>query len=100
MDHWERHLVRIVVYTKPHGPNGEITCQQCEMTKRKLEARGLEFVEKDIYEHIGFVKDILGLTSAPVVVVALEPVREDTEIVVHDSWAGFRPDKIDEIALA
>lgn len=100
MDHWERHLVRIVVYTKPHGPNGEITCQQCEMTKRKLEARGLEFVEKDIYEHIGFVKDTLGLTSAPVVVVMKEIPPAHSEPVILESWAGFRPDKIDEIALA
>lgn len=68
------------VYTKPD-------CVQCELTKDLLTKKGVPFVIDDITDpgNLAAAK-ALGLTSAPVVVVGTE------------SWAGFRPDKITELA--
>jgi len=66
------------VYTLP-------VCQQCNMTKRSLTQKGIEFESVDLStapDHIvqGF-KD-KGLMAAPIVVTD------------NDAWSGFRPDKI------
>lgn len=68
------------VYTKP-------MCKQCDLTKDRLTAKGIDFEIEDltIPENLEAAK-ALGFMSAPVVMVG------DT------GWAGFRPDKIDELA--
>lgn len=64
-------------------------CQQCKATQRKLDQLGID------YEHIDMSEDPiatqrakeLGYMAAPVVIAG----------DVH--WGGFRPDKIDNLAL-
>jgi glutaredoxin-like protein NrdH len=71
----------ITVYTKP-------SCVQCNATYRALENKGLEYEIFDLSvdeKALETVKE-LGYLQAPVVIT-------DT-----DSWSGFRPDKIDELA--
>lgn len=72
----------VTVYTKPR-------CQPCTATKRRLRDKGVEFVEESILEpgNLAAAK-ALGHLEAPVVVVGRE------------SWSGFRPDLIDELAKA
>lgn len=61
-------------------------CVQCVQTKRLLDAKGIRYVVEDITvpETLAAMKK-LNHMSAPVVVVG------------EESWAGFRPDKIDEL---
>lgn len=84
-------MAKVTVYTK----NG---CVACNFTKQTLEAEGIEFeainiqetptikvdgVDKDAIEYL---RDELGFSSMPVVVAeGLEP------------FAGFQPDKIEEL---
>ncbi|WP_378147823.1 glutaredoxin-like protein NrdH [Cnuibacter sp. UC19_7] len=71
----------ITVYTKP-------SCVQCNATYRALENKGLEYEIFDLSvdeKALETVKE-LGYLQAPVVIT-------DT-----DSWSGFRPDKIEELA--
>lgn len=71
----------ITVYSKP-------ACVQCTATTRELDRKGIS------YEYIDLTKDMkamatvgeLGYRQAPVVVVG------------DDHWAGFRPDKIAQLA--
>lgn len=68
----------VVVYSKDF-------CPQCRFTKEKLEKRGIEFEEKDIYEHIDYIKK-LGYSQAPVVVAGDD-----------NHWSGFRPSQIEQL---
>ena len=75
----------ITVYKTTH-------CSQCMMTKRRLTKRGLEFEEVNLEENpdeLNFVKNVLGYSQAPVVIV------EEENQTRH--WSGFRPDLIDQI---
>lgn len=76
----------IRVYTKP-------SCTQCDATKRRLNEKGFDYEIDDATEE-GNLAAIryLGMGSAPVV------VAEDPEKGYSDMWAGFRPDKIDDLA--
>jgi len=69
----------VTVYTK----NG---CPQCDMTKNVLKGEGIEFTAINVNEDeeaMHYVKDVLELTSMPVVVVdGQEP------------FTGFQPDKL------
>lgn len=72
----------VTVYTK----NG---CPQCEMTKRVLTGEGIEFTAINVEEDeksLDYVKNTLGLTAMPVVVVEGE-----------EPFTGFRPDKLEEL---
>lgn len=71
------------VYTKDR-------CVQCEMTKRLMKAKGIEYIEEDAMDEgnlLAFKE--LGFLAAPV--VAVGESRDDM-------WSGFRPDRINEIA--
>lgn len=74
--------MEVTVYTK-YG------CPQCEFTKRKLTELGIEYstinVEDD-EKAMKHVKEELGFTSMPVVVVEGQ-----------EPFAGFRPDKLEEL---
>lgn len=69
------------VYTKP-------ACVQCDMTKRYLDKAGIEYDTVDITQDPTALDMILGMgfSSAPVV------------ISENGSWAGFQPDRLNELA--
>jgi glutaredoxin-like protein NrdH len=70
----------VTVYTKPN-------CKQCDLTKEALTKKGIPFETEDLTEPANLeAAKSLGFASAPVVMVG------------NDGWAGFRPDKIDELA--
>lgn len=80
MNHNEGDHMTVRVYTKPH-------CSQCDMTKKKLDSLGIPYEVEDLTEEGNLeAAKALGHTSAPVVVVG------------EESWSGFRPDRINEIA--
>lgn len=75
-------MAKVTVYTK----NG---CPQCDMTKRVLDGEGIEYTAINVQENeeaMHFVKEVLGLTSMPVVVVEGQ-----------EPFTGFRPDKLQEL---
>jgi glutaredoxin-like protein NrdH len=69
------------VYTKNN-------CVQCDMTKRLMDKIGVEYETINISENPEELDKLIdmGYRSAPVV------------ITDNDSWAGFNPDKITELA--
>lgn len=68
------------VYTKPN-------CKQCDLTKDLLTKHGIDYEIEDMLDPENIAAALaLGYLSAPVVIVG------------QDGWAGFRPDKIDELA--
>lgn len=73
-------MTTIRVYTKPN-------CKQCDLTKEALTKKGIAFEVDDILEPGNLAAaQALGFASAPVVMVG------------DEGWAGFRPDKIEELA--
>ena len=71
----------VTVYTKP-------SCVQCEATKRMMDKLKIEYTTVDISVDTEALDLVLskGFKSAPVV------------ITDNDSWSGFNPDKISELA--
>lgn len=72
----------ITVYTKS-------SCQQCVQTKRVLDKEGLEYSEVNIEDDMDarqYVTGDLGYVQAPVVVAG------------DEHWAGFRPQRIKDLA--
>jgi len=71
----------ITVYTKP-------ACVQCDATKRMMDKLKIKYSVVDITENQEAFDMIIskGFKSAPVV------------ITESDSWSGFNPDKIGELA--
>ena len=71
----------ITVYTKPG-------CVQCNATYRALDKKGIAYRSLDISQDEEALERLraLGHQQAPVVETP------------HDSWTGFRPDKIEELA--
>ena len=69
------------VYTKNN-------CVQCDMTKRLMDKVGIEYDTVNISENPEALDKLiqLGYRAAPVV------------ITENDSWAGFNPDKIADLA--
>lgn len=79
-------MTAITVYTT--GPE----CMQCRLTMAALTTAGLPFKEVDVRHTPGaldYVRDELGYTRAPVVVVADD-----------DHWSGFQPDQIHRVAAS
>lgn len=73
----------VTVYSKP-------ACVQCNATYRALDKKGVAYDVIDITEDADALAKIkgMGYMQAPVVIAG------------DDSWSGFRPDKIDEVARA
>ena len=73
----------VTVYSKP-------ACVQCTATYRALDSKGIDYVIVDVTQApaaLEYIMDELGYSQAPVVVASDE-----------NHWAGFRPDKILELA--
>lgn len=78
----------VTVYST--GPS----CQRCRLTCRRLDELGIRYDLIEIHEeHNAAIRDYLidelGFAEAPVVVIDADH---------EDSWAGFRPDRIDNLA--
>lgn len=71
----------VTVYSKP-------ACPACSATYRALNKKGIPYESLDISEDADALERLkaLGFQQAPVVEFG------------DDSWSGFRPDKIDEVA--
>jgi glutaredoxin-like protein NrdH len=84
----KKNIMTIALLSKP-------ACVQCTATERQFDAANLSYNKEDIYEegNLTLVKE-LGYMSAPVVLV------RDNGGELVDHWAGFRPDKITELAAA
>jgi glutaredoxin-like protein NrdH len=81
--------MNIEVYSKPQ-------CVQCTYSKVRLQKAGLEYSEIDIMddpEAFKFVTETLKYRSAPIIVV------RDEDGNITDSWAGFNPEKIDNLSV-
>lgn len=79
----------VTLYSKEH-------CVQCTASERKLNEQKVVFAHEDATteESLTLIRDLdPGYRSAPVITVA----NEDGEIIDH--WTGYRPDKIDALAL-
>lgn len=79
-------MINVVVYT-----TGD-ECVQCRLTKQVMDAVGLAYAAVDLTDPSNaaardYVTEDLGYSAAPVVVV------DD-----QDHWAGFRPDRIKQVA--
>lgn len=75
-------MAKVTVYTK-YG------CPQCDMTKRVLDGEGIEYEAINVQDDekaMKYVKEVLKLSSMPVVVVEGE-----------EPFTGFRPDKLSQI---
>jgi glutaredoxin-like protein NrdH len=76
--------LKVTVWTKSE-------CSQCTMTKKFLDRKGIDFEEADLEtstpEQLQKFKDD-GLMQAPIVVLGNN----------GRTWAGFRPDLIEELA--
>lgn len=73
---------KVKVYTKDN-------CYQCNLTKEVLERGNVDFELINVMyneEAYNYVKNELGFSSAPVV-----------EAEGFDTFAGFQPDKLEEI---
>ena len=73
----------ITVYSKPN-------CVQCSATYRALDKAGLVYRTVDVALDVEALEQVraLGYAQAPVVVAG------------EDHWSGFRPDKIQALAVA
>ncbi|EPJ3803382.1 glutaredoxin domain-containing protein [Providencia vermicola] len=71
--------MKVIIFSLPN-------CQPCRMTKERLAANGVEFVEGSIEIHRELFRN-MGFKSAPVVLV--EPDAGEAL-----SWSGYRPDCI------
>ncbi|MGD9430805.1 glutaredoxin-like protein NrdH [Arthrobacter russicus] len=71
----------VTVYTKP-------ACVQCTATYRALDKKGITYQSVDLTQDPEALAKVqaMGFAQAPVV------------ITDDESWAGFRPDKIEELA--
>lgn len=73
----------VIVYSLPN-------CVQCDMTKKLLTTREIEFESVMIDENPDAVAEYMaqGMKSAPIVVAG------------DQVWSGFRADKINELAIS
>lgn len=73
---------KIQVYSKPN-------CVQCTATYKFLDRLNLEYEKIDITQDPVALKRItdMGFKQAPVV------------ITLDDSWSGFRPDRMEKLAV-
>lgn len=75
-------MPEIIIGTLPN-------CQPCKLTKRKLDAKGLKYVEVSLTDsdELATVVEAHGYKQAPVVLVTN----------TGESWSGFRPERVDAL---
>lgn len=71
------------------GPN----CMACRQTKRHMDKRGISYTEEVADEFVTASALFLGLRQAPI--VCAETAQGD-----YTFWDGYRPDRIDALAVA
>lgn len=78
---WYNGEMTVTVYTNPN-------CIQCDMTKKKMDQLGIQYSTIDLSTDQESLDKVLemGYRSAPVVIAG------------EESWAGFQPEKIDQLA--
>lgn len=69
----------VTIYSKPQ-------CPQCDATYRALDKKKIPYTKKQLTEQLTNQFKEQGFMSAPIVTTS------------NDSWSGFRPDKIAELA--
>ena len=81
-------MTTLTVYSKP-------SCVQCSATYRRLGALRIDYSVVDLSEDAAALAltKRLGHLQAPVVTL------RDADGQVADHWSGFRPDKIDTLAV-
>jgi glutaredoxin-like protein NrdH len=74
---------QVTVYSKP-------SCVQCTATYQALDARGIHYavIDLSVDENAAMMLRQLGMLQAPVVITS------------DDQWSGFRPDKINALAIS
>lgn len=74
-------LADITIWSKP-------ACVACHGTKRYLDKRGISYEEKQLLDDVEKFEEFraAGFASAPIV-----------ESIHHETFAGYRPDYLDEI---
>ena len=79
------HTYDVTVYTQR-------ACQPCRLTKRKLEAAGVPFTEKDAVaaDNHRYIAGRLGHQQAPVVTV-----HRDGQLWTH--WSGLRAELLADV---
>lgn len=79
------HTYDVTVYSQPH-------CQPCRLTKRKLEAAGVPYTEKDAVaaDNHRYITGRLGHMAAPVVTV-----HRDGQLWTH--WSGLRAELLGDV---
>lgn len=72
----------ITIYSKP-------SCVQCVATAREMDKKGIKYNYIDLTEDAAAMETVtnMGYRQVPVVIAG------------DDHWAGFRPDKINALAL-
>ena len=85
--------MRVRVYVKPEPTSKrEPECRQCIMTEKVLTDKKVGYERFILTDEVtAEIKAMTGFLSAPVVLVG-------EGSLVTDSWAGFRPDKLNELA--
>ena len=81
----------VTVYTRTLATAEK--CYQCEATKRRLTVKGIAFTEVDVDEDPLTREALayLGYSGIPVVVAATAAGEQH--------WVGYRPDRIDALAV-
>ena len=74
-------MADITIWSKP-------ACVACHGTKRYLDKRGISYEEKQLLDDVEKFEEFraAGFASAPIV-----------ESIHHETFAGYRPDYLDEI---
>lgn len=75
-------MPEIIIGTLPN-------CQPCKLTKRRMDRRGLKYVEVSLTDsdELATVVEAHGYKQAPVVLVT----------TTGESWSGFRPERVDAL---
>lgn len=76
-------MIHVTVYTQDH-------CVQCTYTKKRLDNLGIPYAEEPITDDVRAAAIELDMTTAPIVCVSVDGVES--------WWAGYKPDRIDELA--
>lgn len=80
----EKNMPQVEIFTK----NG---CPQCRMSKKVMNEHHIKYIEHNVSEHPEYIETVknMGYRTLPVI-----KIKNTNEI-----WNGFRPDRINAIAM-